>query len=89
MKAKKLKELKPKFKNLYLIGRVTYEATGNDYWLYIAENAGASLAMGQNWFELFYQIRNNALNELKQVDKFSYNLVKLNGNKVPFLYNSL
>ena len=88
MNLPKLKSLSPKFKNLYTIGRVAYEATGNKYFLSLAAFAGQSLNNGINWFELYYQMRNHALQEIAKVDSFKYNLI-CNGKEVPFLYNSL
>ncbi|MAX51526.1 MAG: hypothetical protein CMH22_06060 [Methylophaga sp.] len=93
MKVSKLRALKPTFDNLKTIGRVVYEATGESYWFYVATNAANSVAMGCNWFEIFYSIRNNALKTLEPIDNFKYNLVRLKDGggteKLPFIYNSL
>ena len=88
MKAKKLKQLKPSYNNLRIIGRIMYEAGAGAYWLHIAENAGASCTNGCNFLELFWDWRNQALKYLETVDKFTVNLVRLDGSKVPFLYNN-
>lgn len=89
MKATKLNKLKPSYDSLRIIGRVMYEATGSDYWAGISCNVGVSCAMGCNFFEMYWQVYNNAKKQLSKIDCFSYNLVKLNGNKVPFLYNQI
>lgn len=93
MELKKLKTLKPSYKNLSIIGRVGYEATGNNYFLHLSENVGFSVANGINFFEAYYNCLNDVLEAVKNVDTFTYNLVRFNENggttKVPFLYNSL
>ena len=66
-----------------------YEAGAPVFWLHLSENTGASCANGANFIETFWGFRNEALKYLKTVDKFTVNLVNLNGTKVPFLYNSL
>ena len=71
------------------MGRVAYEASGDEYFLYISGFAGQALAMGQKWFEVFYSYRGQALKAIEKEDCFRYNLVRLNGQKIPALYNSL
>lgn len=89
MQVEKLKSLKPSYNNLKIIGRIMFEAGAANYWLYLSENAGASCANGANFIEMFWDWRNQALSYLEKVDKFTVNLVRLDGTKVPFLYNQL
>jgi len=89
MEANKIKSLKPSYDNLRIIGRVMFEAGGGNYWLHLPENAAASCSNGANFMELFWDWRNQALRHLKNIDTFTVNLVRLGGEKVPFLYNSL
>lgn len=88
MKANKLKQLKPSYDSLRIIGRVTFEATGDSFWLSIVENTSASLDT-MKFFEAYYVALNWAIETLANKDKFEHNLIKLNGEKVPFLYNNL
>lgn len=89
MNATKIKSLKPSYDNLRIIGRIMYEAGAAKYWLYLAENAAVSCSNGANFIEMFLDWRNQAIRHLKNIDRFTINLVRLDGGKVPFLYNQI
>jgi hypothetical protein len=80
----------PSLKNFRNINRCLFEATNNAVYLSYNSNYSFILSLnGITFLELFY----NSYNELKTFVNnggiFKYNLVNLDGEKIPFLYNNL
>ena len=61
-----------------------YEATNDTYWI-----NKPSYDIGTNFFVNFWDVHKQLKNFVKNGGVFKYNLLKLNGTKVPFTYNSL
>ena len=70
--------------NYYKLCKCMYEATNDAYWI----NKPAC-EIDTNFFVNFWDVYNQLKAFVKSGGVFKYNLVKLNGAKVPFTYNSL
>ena len=66
MNVREIKALKPSYNSARIIGREMYEAGAGEFWFYLPENIAGGVAMcGENFFQLFYAHRNNAIEYLK------------------------
>jgi hypothetical protein len=73
-----MKATKENYNNL---NRCMYEFTGMEYWL--------TYRGYDNFFIQFYELLNEVRDMVKNGEVCRYNLVKLNGDKLPFIINTL
>ena len=76
--------MKPTKENYYKLCRCMYEATDDAYWVH-----KPTYDAGTNFFVNFWDVYKQLKTFVQNGGIFKYNLVKLNGAKVPFTYNSL
>ena len=65
MRIKEIKALKPSYNSARIIGREMYEAGAGQFWFYLPENIAGGVGCGENFFQLFFAHRNDAIEYLK------------------------
>lgn len=80
-----MKNLKPTRANLYKLQRCMFEFTGLVYYFHMFDIGFSDI----NFFNAFYSLKKEVENKIQSGEVFKYNLVRLDGSKVPFIYNYL